>query len=43
MEVTFDKPPYFPFSTAFAEHPAQFVISFIYLFIILSALPPSSP
>lgn len=33
MEVTFDEPVYFPFSTAFAEHPVQFVIPTIYLFI----------
>jgi len=40
MEVTFHKPVYFPFSTAFVEHPTQFLILFIYFFIILSSLPP---
>lgn len=38
MEVTFDKRVYFPFSTAFAVHPVQFVI-FIYLFIYYFIIP----
>lgn len=42
MEVTFDKRVYFPFSTAFAVHPVQFVI-FIYLFIYLLFYHPCSP